>query len=144
MTAGGALLVAAAVVHLLWNVRIAWLARASAGWPSTTGVVQRAYVDESLGDEDGNVSYIARVHYSYSVRGQRYASRRLSYRWMWRDRSTDVVEMLRGRTEGREVEVRYDPRSPARAVLFPGSGPHDALRLGFAAALCVWAVWSAL
>lgn len=96
---------------LLWAGTAEWRrARASASWPTTTGVVEKSYSTV--------VRRTRHVHiiYSYEVRATSYRSGRVAFgsyspaaggRW------------LRQYPVGAPVEVYFDPRDPAISVLEP-------------------------
>lgn len=98
---------------LLWAGTAEWRrARASASWPTTTGVIEKSY--------STIVRRARHVHivYSYEVRVTSYRSGRVAFgsyspaagrRW------------LRKYPAGASVAVYFDPRDPATSVLEPRS-----------------------
>jgi hypothetical protein len=98
---------------LLWAGTAEWRrARASASWPTTTGVVEQSYAT--------TVRQARHVHivYSYEVRATSYRSGRVAFgsyspgagrRW------------LRQYPVGASVAVSFDPQDPATSVLEPRS-----------------------
>ena len=102
-------------------------------WLRTTGKLTKAWVDEATlpieFDEDGESYHSANVRYHYKVGARWYKSSRLSYRgtlWLPQD---EAHSLIAGLQEGREVDVHYDPRNPARAVLVPGSSTGNLMNL---------------
>lgn len=139
------LLALAAGINLAWQVRGLSLAFASLRWHATRGTVLSCRVDDmpfALGDigaEDGNHS--AHVRYAYQVLGRAYASTRLTYRptrWIVFE---EAVDYLHGLRRGAEVDVRYDPRRPARAVLVPGPSDENIVRVVLALLAFGGTVW---
>ena len=70
------------------------------------------------------------AHYRYRVGATWYHGKRLTYRASRWIRFREALDMIDGLRVGREVEVWYDPRKPARAVLIPGSSTGNIVLLG--------------
>lgn len=98
-----------------------YLGEESYRWPRTTGTV--VSVDtEDLGNP-GNTRHVAAPTYRYEVDGRPHESSRLTYRVDHGDRTEwEARENAERFSPGQEVEVRYDPDDPSRAVLLPGGG----------------------
>lgn len=110
----------------VWKIR---LGHASNGWERTTGVLQKVWVEDSPGDGDAEGTHSAHAHFRYKVGTRWFESKRLSYRMTSDIRFREALEMIEGLHVGREVEVWYDPRKPARAVLIPGSSTGNIVAL---------------
>jgi len=99
---------------LIWK---AWqthqTAKASTGWPTTTGTITKVERFKRL------FRSLPRVAYSYSVDGKPYNSERLSFATGYRPKEVD--EVLSRYAVGQSVPVSYLPTNPAEAVLEPGS-----------------------
>ena len=97
-------------------------ARASAGWPTTRGVVVRSRVERhEHGGRSPYVDHEAEVRYRYTVGGRAYESGTLAIGVF--DEYRDVAEARRragGYPVGSTVRVHYDPRAPERSALEPG------------------------
>lgn len=98
----------------LWK---AWqnvqLAKASTGWPTTTGKITAA--------ETAKVMFRRqpRVTYSYTVNGAPYTSQRISFAGGYRPKETDAI--LSRYPVGSEVAVSHAPDKPAEATLATGA-----------------------
>ena len=97
----------------LWK---AWkniqMAKASTGWPVTTGKITAA--------ETAKVMFRRqpRVTYSYSVNGAAYTSQRISFAGGYRPKETDAI--LSRYPVGSDVAVSHAPDNPAEATLETG------------------------
>jgi hypothetical protein len=89
------------------------IAKASSGWPTTTGTVTAS--------ERAKVMFRKqpRVTYSYSVNGAPFTSNRISFAGGYPPKETDAI--LARFPVGREVAVSYAPDNPAEATLETGS-----------------------
>ena len=120
-----------------WEAWKIHLGQASTLWERTTGVLHKVWVEDSVdlylgeqdpfGDHEGTHSVHA--HYRYQVGTQWYDSKRLTYRLARWIRFREALAMIDGLRVGREVEVWYDPKKPARAVLIPGSSTGNIVAL---------------
>jgi hypothetical protein len=107
---------------LLLHGRSVREASASAGWPTTGGVVVRSQVARhEHGGRSPYVDHEAEVRYRYTVGGRAYESGRIAIGVF--DEFRDVTEAQRrasGFPVGGPVRVHYDPRAPERSTLEPG------------------------
>jgi hypothetical protein len=89
------------------------LAKASTGWPTTTGKITAA--------ETARVMFRRqpRVTYSYSVNGTPYTSQRISFAGGYPPKETDAI--LNRYPVGSEVAVSHAPDKPAEATLETGA-----------------------
>jgi hypothetical protein len=89
------------------------LAKASTGWPTTTGRITAA--------ETAKVMFRRqpRVTYSYSVNGAPYTSQRISFAGGYPPKETD--EILSRYPVGSDVPVAYTPDNPKEATLETGA-----------------------
>ncbi|MBL8264515.1 MAG: DUF3592 domain-containing protein [Xanthomonadaceae bacterium] len=120
--------------------RLYRLGEASRRWPRTEGTVVDIWFEvREKSDDDGGtyVSTNAYLVYDYVLNGQRYRSRRFTYRPSRGLGEREAYALLRGITRGQRVEVRYDPRRPQRAVVLTGT---DAGNLWW---IALWAVAAA-
>ncbi len=108
-------LIAVTPVLLFVAVRSHRAAAATAGWPTTSGIVTRAEVREVTKSR-----YATEVTYIYQVDGRDYVGTRI--------RAADPHHRLpaaRAEIEGLAVgqarEVFYNPADPAEALLVPGA-----------------------
>ncbi|MDB5602932.1 MAG: hypothetical protein JWN71_4976 [Xanthobacteraceae bacterium] len=115
---------AMAFVGAAWsfeNWRGRRLKQDSAFWPTTKGeIVWSDIVVETGRDETGRTAtrYGAAIRYRYLLGGTRFESTRIT----WRDgqkttRAAAQRKLLARYPVGRAVNVHYDPRRPAMAVL---------------------------
>jgi hypothetical protein len=123
----GALIIGVVVVAITLR---AWhrhrLGEASRRWPRTRGTVVDIWFDvQDKSDADGGtyVSTDAHLTYEYVVAGRRFRSKRFTYRPSRGLGEREAYALLSGIRKGQEVDVRYDPRRPARAVVLPGTHP---------------------
>jgi len=101
------------VIWMAWkNMK---LARASAAWPSTSGVITSSARIKAMFRSQ------PRVTYSYSVNNTAHTSKRISFAAAVPARETDGI--LARYPVGQAVTVHYAPDNPAEAALEPGSGP---------------------
>ena len=114
-------------------------------WLRTTGKLTKAWVDSGttlpIDGDDNDTTYSANVRYHYKVGARWYKSSRLSYRgtlWLPED---EAHALIAGMEEGGEVDVHYDPRNPARAVLVPGSSTGNLVNLLLYLGAAAFAVW---
>lgn len=102
-------------------------------WQRTTGKLTQAWIDEATlpieFDEEEGDRHSANVRYHYKVGARWYKSSRLSYRGTLWIPLEEASELLAGLEAGEDVDVHYDPRNPARAVLVPGSSTGNLLNL---------------
>jgi hypothetical protein len=89
------------------------LAKASTGWPTTTGKITAA--------ETAKVMFRRqpRVTYSYSVNGAPYISQRISFAGGYPPKETDAI--LSRYPVGSDVPVAYTPDNPKEATLETGA-----------------------
>jgi len=125
----------------LWELYKLFLGIASRRWKRTTCKIVKAYVDEHRDRETGAVDYSAHAVYAYSVQGRKFESRRLTYRATRGLIFSDALDMLRGITQGREVDAFYNPRHPSRAVLIRGVSMNNLAHLLLALALLGFVTW---
>ena len=114
-------------VHL---VRLRALARASMAWPKVLGRVTQADVVNAIswGGSDNDEFYRVLLRYAYRVADRHYVGTRISFRSRNLSQKSAAATAAR-LPRGAEVEVYYDPASPADAVLEPGALALDDLWL---------------
>lgn len=94
----------------------------SKSWPRTTGLITHSSVESGFVQAGGGNAFvfIPKVIYEYEVDGKQYTSSQLAII----ERNTASEDLAREKAEkyvqGQQVEVYYDPRNPACAVLDRG------------------------
>lgn len=83
-------------------------------WPSTEGAIDESRV-EAVGRAGPDEVYL---RYSYSVEGQAFTGKRISYMLLISD--AHAHRLVSEYSSGMRVRVYYDPAHPARSVLQPG------------------------
>lgn len=89
------------------------LAKASTGWPTTTGKITAAGTAKVMFRRQ------PRATYSYSVNGAPYTSQRISFAGGYPPRETDAI--LSRYPVGSDVPVAYAPDNPKEATLETGA-----------------------
>jgi hypothetical protein len=106
-------------------------------WPTTSGtIVHSERVYEPSRD---NSHYRADVTYSYQLNGARYMSHQISLWSADLDNYDEVNKVfVSNHQPGTAVDVYYDPKNPANAVLIPGANEKlNELLMGYGAFLAV-------
>ncbi|MBN1808753.1 MAG: DUF3592 domain-containing protein [Planctomycetes bacterium] len=118
-------------------------AKASAGWPSAKGRIERSSLDsrrtrstDSRGHGRETTSYYADIMYSYTVDGRKYSGGKVRYGASSTSRAAadKLVEKYRA---GEDVDVYYDPAKPEESVLEPGAVWQSYLMLGIGILLAI-------
>jgi len=136
------------------GTQLLWFGDASLQWPSVTGVVRRAYVEDHLAIR-GNVGVVAIsqqeggyevvVEYAYDVKGQTYSSTRWSFKGGRRFQTEAEAEIKARRyREADEISVRYDPADPERSVIRPGGGTEGFTKAITGIVMLLWALYGYL
>jgi uncharacterized protein DUF3592 len=89
------------------------LAKASTGWPTTTGKIAAAGTAKVMFRRQ------PRVTYTYSVNGAPYTSQRISFAGGYPPKETDAI--LSRYPVGSDVPVAYAPDNPKEAALETGA-----------------------
>jgi hypothetical protein len=90
----------------------------SLAWPTATGMVtQSLYEERGRGSEK---KYEAVIRYEYRVNDRDYSGDELGYGTSPSD--AVVKALVQSHPAGSNIEVSYDPKSPARSVVIPGVG----------------------
>jgi len=98
---------------------------AAGSWPTTRGTIVSCSLSDET-DSDGDTMYVVKIEYSYSVRGADYTGDRLAFGYGG-DSSRKAHDAILAKLQSAEhVDVRYDPREPANAVL--SFGVHRSIR----------------
>ena len=99
---------------------------ASLHWSTVSGTISQS--DRVIFPTGGDIGsrYIADVAYTYKINGTRYVSHQISL-WSRDLRESDDLnaEFVSRHPVGSAVEVYYDPKNPANAVLIPGADKRD-------------------
>jgi uncharacterized protein DUF3592 len=93
----------------------------SQSWPRVQGRILTSVVWQDQSFADRHVFWSPVIQYEYTVQGQRYVGRRISFA-QGLSGSLEMAVRLASRRfrRGREVVVQYDPRRPEQAVLVVG------------------------
>ena len=108
----------------LLNVRAA---HASGSWPQTVGVVMSAVPEVSDHPElyvlsrSGTTIYGTRLNYIYRVAGREHTGNRVRFGEISTNTPDRALRILQEYPPGKRVKVHYNPKSPAKAVLEPGT-----------------------
>lgn len=117
------------------------LGEASRRWRPTRGTVVDVWFDvQENSDTEGETYFSTDAHlvYDYVVAGRRYRSKRFTYRSARGLPEREAYALLSGIRKGQEIDVRYDPRRPDRAVVLPGTDPGQPWRIvAWVAIACV-------
>jgi hypothetical protein len=123
----GALALLVGGACLLWGLRTAATIRASAGWPTTPGVVLASRVKpDSTRIRGGgyNRHYVADIRYAYDVAGRRHESDTFVFGEPRAFPDPAAAEReVAAYPAGRSITVFYDPSDPATSCLAPGVVP---------------------
>jgi len=104
-------------------------ARACGSWPQTEGVVMSAIPEVSdhpelyLLSRSGSTIYRTRLNYMYRVAGREHIGNRLRFGEISTSTPDRALRALQQYPPGKRVRVYYNPKSPAEAVLEPGTEP---------------------
>lgn len=100
----------------------------SAHWPIAQGVVENSTVERYKGSSGsprrtGNrkPTYGVRIDYRYQVNGVEYSSNRYSISSTSSQDQEKYLKIVEEYPRGKQIDVYYNPESPERAVLIPGS-----------------------
>lgn len=110
------------IVLLLFSTVVLQLPRAlaSPAWPSVQGVILTSEVREVGWSEDTS-GWCPELSYEYPVAGRKYVSHNVELQDICISNLGSFARRVVERyPAGKRVEVYYDPRDPARAVLEPG------------------------
>ncbi|GDY10730.1 hypothetical protein LBMAG52_42180 [Planctomycetia bacterium] len=97
--------------------RIFLEAKASANWPTASGILQKAEVAETSVNH-----YYADVAYKFSVAGHDFAGSRIAASDGEYNIRDGAVQAIQGLRVGQNVTVHYDPSNPNKSVLRAGAG----------------------
>jgi hypothetical protein len=95
-------------------------AKASDSWPSVTGVVISSEISESY--SDNTKMYSPDVIYEYSVNNEPYTGSRIKSIDGSTSSYSSVQKTLQKYSEGKEIDVYYNPEAPEISMLEPGAG----------------------
>jgi uncharacterized protein DUF3592 len=111
-------IVAAGVVLIVGGVYFRMLSLRSRSWPVVSGVITESHLTYS-GTGTKRTSSGSYIAYRYGVGGKFYNGSVVSYAPDIFESATSTVNRY---PQGADVQVHYDPRDPATAVLEPGTG----------------------
>ncbi len=127
------------VIALVLQLR----ARRSMSWPSTTGVVNSATIDERVktGSNGTSTLYCPMIAYEYEVDGHHYMQNRLLMGGPVSSRSRSRVQKWVDRyPEGSAVKIYYNPADPSESVLERKANGPVMILWGMAAILVLVAI----
>ena len=108
-------------------------AEISQSWPTTGGKVVLSEIRESTStDDDGYTSttFFPRVEFSYTVAGQIYESKKLSFGGvMANSNPAKAQETIDKYPVGSSVTVYYNPEKPSEGVIERTAGPSNLLMI---------------
>lgn len=109
-------------------------ASATESWPTVDGeVAVSRVIARSTFDSDSGTSgtaYEAIIIYRYMVDGTQHTGHRIAYYRLGNDNSRSADKQY---PAGEPVKVSYNPADPSDAVLQPGAGPENFIRVGLGA-----------
>lgn len=89
-------------------------ASASSAWPVTDGVVVSSQVQRGC---KNLASYLPDVRYRYTVGQQEYLARRIQFGDNLCRSKSDAERIVSAYSEGKSIQVHFDPASPNNAAL---------------------------
>jgi hypothetical protein len=110
------------ILVIVLSIRSRKKAEVSLAWPSVSGKVLKAEVEqgESIADEDGmtRTIYYPSVEYEYEVGGQVFTGKKISFgATQTYSSNAKAAAELAQYPLGKPVPVYYDPADPGQAVL---------------------------
>lgn len=116
---GVCLFVVANLVYALLKLR----KRMAAGtiWPRAAGTIVASSATRSAVSRTGNETATVEVRYRYRVGNKEYESRRIRFGGQARTSALAADEIVAKYPRGATIDVYYNPKSPAQAVLEPGN-----------------------
>ena len=121
------------VCFSIYGYNVLQNAKASSEWPAAKGIITVSEVIKSESatgtgsNERRTVTYNAKIHFKYSVKGKSYTSNNVTF-----GQSTKAAgEIVNHYPIGKKVEVFYNPQDLKMAVLEPGVSMSSYLFLGF-------------
>jgi hypothetical protein len=138
---------------LFVNVKALWGLSSqfrSSVFPHVRGRIVRSQVVSEEGNRRRLSSHAVALGYQYQVDGKSYESSNYRFNKTRSHHEDTVRKTVAARPTGSEVDVYYDPKDPAQAVLSPGLNASDFVFLHLlvpfngAVAFVAIAVWNAL
>lgn len=111
-------------------------------FPHVQGTVLSSVVAKSYGSK-GRIYYHPRISYRYSANGMEYIGNRYRYDGHPTD-SAAAWAIVSSHPPGSEVDVYYNPRDPADALLSPGVDVSDMGLFLFLTAMFLFPMWAVL
>lgn len=105
---------------VLWGIPTARNATKSEGWPSVEGSIRLSEMITNYDDQDGSVSYSAKVLYAYSVNGTEYTGSTVAFGDYGSSDPSHAGSIVSRYPAGSKVLVYYDPGDSKTSVLEPG------------------------
>ncbi len=118
------------VILLVYGLRQRQLAQAASTWPCAPGHSVAASVQTVTRHSKYGTSrsYVPRLEYDYDVKGAHLTSHRITFGSVSFNSPDEAEAYMRRNFQDKPLEVHYDPRNPANAVLLVGQAPSS---LGF-------------
>lgn len=115
------LFIVAGALMSFFGVRQFMQAKASAAWPTVTGVITVAELGKQMGNErDESTTYSADISYDYLVNDRSYVNGAVSFDGVKSSDPATARRILKRYPVGKQVAVYYNPNDPQDAVLEPG------------------------
>lgn len=103
------------------GARDVWSSVDSGNWPTTKAKIISSKVESKSGSgRRGGTTYLPEVVYRYQIAGAEYTSMRIYFGGIRTSNSSLARQYVSKYKKGDTVEIRYDTRNPAEAVIEPG------------------------
>lgn len=107
------------------------LAVASASWSTVTGQIETVRIDQqeaksfdkNSNTEISNISYVPKVDYRYTAKGQQYVGTRINFLRPYYASEKKAKAVVANYTAGASVTIAYDPADPQNSVLDRNTKP---------------------
>lgn len=110
------------LLTVFWGIPTARNAVKSGGWPSIEGSVRLSELVTNYDDQDGSVTYTAKVLYAYSVDGVEHTGSTVAFGDYGSSDPSHAGGIVSRYPVGSRVQVYYDPDNQNSSVLEPGAG----------------------
>lgn len=106
---------------VLWGIPTARNAAKSGGWPSVEGSIRLSEMTTNYDNQDGSVSYSAKVLYAYSVNDTEHTGSTIAFGDYGSSDPAHAGGIVSRYPVGSKTLVYYDPGDPNTSVLEPGA-----------------------
>lgn len=110
------------LLTIFWGIPTARNAMQSRTWPSAEGTIALSEIATNYDDQDGSVSYSAKVLYAYSVNGAEHTGSTVVFGDYGSSDPGHAGGIVGRYPLGSKVQVYYDPVNSNVSVLEPGAG----------------------